>query len=195
MLILIIGIILFLATHLVRVVAPGFREAMVDRFGLGPWRAVHSVFSIGALAVLIYGYSVAPVINIFFPPTGMAHLALTLMLLAMICLVAGLLPSGYIALRAKHPMVLAVKIWALSHLLANGDLASIILFGMFLAWGVILRISLKRRQRAGEIELRPFVSGRYDLLAVLLGVGVWLAFIVKLHELLIGVAPLPAFSL
>lgn len=195
MTILIIGIILFLGTHLLRVFVPGLRAAMVERLGLGGWRGLHSALSIVTLAILIYGYAVAPVINLYFPPVWMAHLTLTLMLPAMICLVAALLPAGHIATKTKHPMVLSVKIWALAHLLANGDLASVILFLAFLAWGVVLRISLKRRQRTGEVTLRPFVSARYDIAAVGLGVIVWLAFILKLHELLIGVAPLPAMSL
>ncbi|SMD03245.1 NnrU family protein [Rhizobium sp. RU36D] len=195
MTILIIGIILFLGTHLLRVFVPGLRDAMVARLGLGGWRGLHSVLSLVTLAILIYGYSVAPVINLYFPPVWTAHLALTLMLLAMICLVAALIPAGHIATKTKHPMVLSVKIWALAHLLANGDLASVILFVAFLAWGVVLRISLKRRQRTGEVTLRPFVSARYDIAAIGLGVIVWLAFILKLHELLIGVAPLPAMSM
>lgn len=195
MTILIIGIILFLGTHLLRVFVPGLRAAMVERLGLGGWRGLHSALSVITLVILIYGYAVAPVINLYFPPVWMAHLTLTLMLPAMICLVAAMLPAGHIATKTKHPMVLSVKIWALAHLLANGDLASVILFLAFLAWGVVLRISLKRRQRTGEVTLRPFVSARYDIAAVGLGVIVWLAFILKLHELLIGVAPLPAMSL
>lgn len=195
MTILIIGIILFLGTHLLRVFVPGLRAAMVERLGLGGWRGLHSALSVITLVILIYGYAIAPVINLYFPPVWMAHLTLTLLLPAMICLVAALLPAGHIATKTKHPMVLSVKIWALAHLLANGDLASVILFLAFLAWGVVLRISLKRRQRTGEVTLRPFVSARYDIAAVGLGVIVWLAFILKLHELLIGVAPLPAMSL
>jgi len=101
-----------------------------------------------------------------------------------------MLPAGHIATKSKHPMVLSIKIWAFSHLLANGDLASVLLFGSFLAWGVLIRIALKRRQRAGELVLRPFVSARNDILAVVIGAAVWLAFIWKLHELLIGVPPI-----
>jgi uncharacterized membrane protein len=87
-------------------------------------------------------------------------------------------------------MVLSVKIWALAHLLANGETSSVLLFAAFLAWGVILRISLKRRQRAGEITLRPFVSAKYDLYAIVMGIVVWALIIWKLHEWLIGVSPL-----
>ncbi len=191
MTILILGIILFLATHMIRIVAPGFRRAMVQKFGENGWKGVHGLASILALVVLIYGWRQAPVVDLWFPPRGMAHLSVTLMLFAMICLVAGMLPAGHIATKTKHPMVLSVKIWALAHLLSNGDLASVLLFGSFLAWGVIARISLKRRQRAGEVTLRPFVSAKWDLAAVVVGVLVWGLFIWKLHALLIGVAPLP----
>ncbi|GEO84028.1 MULTISPECIES: NnrU family protein [Alphaproteobacteria] len=191
MTVLILGIILFIGTHMVRVVAPGFRTAMVERFGDGGWKAIHGVASVISLVVLVYGWQQAPVVDLWFPPKGMTHLTLTLMLFAMICLIAGLLPAGHIATKTKHPMVLSVKIWALAHLLSNGDLASVLLFGSFLAWGVIVRISLKRRQRAGEITLRPFVSGIYDVAAVVGGIVVWGLFIWKLHLLLIGVAPLP----
>lgn len=190
MTILLLGIVLFIGTHMIRVVAPGFRSSMVARFGENGWKGVHSVASIVSLVVLIYGWRQAPVVDIWFPPAGMAHLTVTLMLIASICLVAGLLPAGHIATKTKHPMVLSVKIWALSHLLANGDLASILLFGSFLAWGVIVRIALKRRQRAGALVARPFVSAKYDLMAVVGGAVLWALFIFKLHTLLVGVAPL-----
>lgn len=188
--ILILGLILFLGLHLIRVVAPGLRSAMVARLGPNGWKGLYSVAAILSLLLVVYGYSVAPVINVWFPPMGMNHLTVTLMVFATICLVAGFLPAGYIAVKSKHPMVLSIKIWALSHVLSNGDLRSIILFAAFLAWGVILRIALKRRERAGEVTLRPFVSAKYDLYAVVLGIAVWAALTFKLHEILIGVAPL-----
>jgi len=190
MTLLILGIILFLATHLIRVVAPGFRLSMIDRFGETGWRVINSVMSLVSLVVLIWGYATAPVINVWFPPMGMNHLTTTLMLLAMICLVAGFLPAGHIATKTKHPIVLAIKIWAAAHLLANGDLASILLFASLLAWGVVLRINYKRRVRAGDLVLRPFVSARYDAFAVIGGILLWIVFLLWLHELLIGVAPI-----
>lgn len=191
MTLLILGIILFLATHLIRVVAPGFRLSMIGRFGETGWRVINSLMSLVSLVVLIWGYATAPFINLWFPPTGMNHLTVTLMLLAMICLVAGFLPAGHIAARTKHPIVLSIKIWAAAHLLSNGDLASVLLFASLLAWGVVLRINYKRRLRAGELVLRPFVSARYDAFAVVGGLVLWAVFLLGLHELLIGVAPLP----
>lgn len=191
MTILILGIILFIGTHMIRIVAPGFRTAMVQKLGENGWKGVHGLISILALVVVVLGWQQAPVIDLWFPPKGMTHLTLTLMLFAVICLVAGMLPAGHIATKAKHPMVLSVKIWALAHLLSNGDLRSVLLFASFLAWGVIARIALKRRQRAGEVTLRRFVSAKWDLAAVVVGLLVWGLFIWKLHALLFGVAPLP----
>jgi uncharacterized membrane protein len=187
---LILGIILFLGVHLLRVVAPGFRLSMIDKFGENGWKGLYSALSLVTLVILIWGYATAPVVNLWFPPMGMNHLTTTLMLFAMICLVASLIPAGHIAVKTKHPMVLSVKIWAASHLVANGDLASMLLFVAFLAWGVVLRISYKRRERAGLSQPRVFVSARYDAIAVVGGIALWAVFAMWLHKLLIGVAPL-----
>ncbi|KQV64571.1 NnrU family protein [Rhizobium sp. Root1220] len=192
MTLLIVGIILFLGLHLLRVVAPVLRRSMIASLGENGWKIGYSIASILTLILLIYGFGQARLVTgvLYNPPVWMAHIAITLMLIAMICLVASLLPAGHIAVKTKHPMVLSVKIWALSHLLANGETSSVLLFGAFLGWGVILRISLKRRQRAGEVTLRPFVSAKYDLYAVILGAVAWALITFKLHELLIGVSPL-----
>ncbi|MBZ9791328.1 NnrU family protein [Rhizobium sp. 3T7] len=192
MALLIVGIVIFLGLHLIRVIAPDLRQSMIDRLGESGWKGVYSVVSILSLILLIYGFGQARQVTgmLYNPPVWMGHIALTLMLLAMICLAASLLPAGHIAVKTKHPMVLSVKIWAFSHLLANGETSSVLLFGAFLAWGVILRIALKRRERAGELTLRPFVSGKYDLYAAIIGVVAWALITFKLHELLIGVAPI-----
>ena len=191
MALLILGIVLFLGIHLIRVVAPGLRTSMIASLGESGWKIAYSVASIVTLVILIYGFGQArDMTPIWSPPFWMSHITILLMLFAMICLVASLLPAGHIAVRTKHPMVLSVKIWALAHLLSNGDGVAILLFAAFLAWGVILRISLKRRERAGEITLRPFVSAKYDLYAIIIGVIVWALIIWKLHAWIIGVSPL-----
>ena len=197
MILLAISLVLFLGLHLIRVVAPGFRQSMMDRLGKPVWMGFHGVASIVTLAFVAYAFSVArgePIGMLYNPPAGMAHLTVTLMLLAVICFVAGFLPAGHIRTRTKHPIVLSVKIWALAHLLSNGEAYSVLLFVAFLAWGVILRISLKKRQRRGEITLPVFVSAKYDLYAVVIGVIVWALMIWRLHEWLIGVAPLPMLA-
>ncbi|MBB3287760.1 MULTISPECIES: NnrU family protein [Rhizobium] len=191
MALLILGIVLFLGIHLIRVVAPGLRSSMIASIGESGWKIAYSIASIVTLIILIYGFGQArDMTPIWSPPFWMSHITILLMLFAMICLAASLLPAGHIAVRTKHPMVLSVKIWALAHLLSNGDGAAMLLFAAFLAWGVILRISLKRRERAGETTLRPFVSAKYDLYAVVIGVIAWALIIWKLHAWIIGVSPL-----
>lgn len=188
---LILGIVLFLGIHLIRVVAPGFRLSMISSLGESGWKIGYSVASVLTLILLIYGFGQArDQTPIWSPPFWMSHVSALLMLFALICLAASLLPAGHIATKTKHPMVLSVKIWAFAHLLSNGDGAAILLFAAFLAWGVILRISLKRRERAGEITLRPFVSATYDLYAVIIGAVAWGLIIWKLHAWIIGVSPL-----
>ncbi|MGV1752150.1 NnrU family protein [Agrobacterium sp. CG674] len=192
MLLLVISLIVLLGTHSVRIFAPGFRNKMIAQMGEGPWKGAYSVVSILAVAFVANAFGQARQVTgiLYSPPIWTSHIALTLMLFSMICLVAGLIPAGHIATKMKHPLVLAVKIWALAHLLANGETSSVLLFVAVLAWGVVMRISLKRRARAGEVVTRPFVSARYDILAVVLGIVLWAAFIWKLHEWLIGVQPL-----
>ena len=192
MLLLIFSILFLLVTHSLSVIAPDFRARMVARLGEGPWKGLYSLVSIVALALVAYAFGQARQVTgiLYSPPVWTSHIAILLMLFSMICLVASLLPAGHIVAKTKHPLVLAVKIWALAHLLANGETSSVILFVAVLAWGVIMRISLKRRARAGEVVTRPFVSARYDILAVVLGVVLWAAFLWKLHEWLIGVQPL-----
>ncbi|SCX06234.1 NnrU family protein [Agrobacterium rosae] len=192
MLLLILSLLFFLGTHSLRIVAPDFRNRMIARMGEGPWKGVYSLVSVIAIAFVAYAFDQARQVTgiLYSPPIWTSHIALTLMLIAMICLVASLLPAGHIATKTKHPLILAVKIWALAHLLANGETSSVLLFVSILAWGVVMRISLKRRQRAGEVVTRPFVSARYDIVAVVLGIVLWAAFIWKLHEWLIGVQPL-----
>lgn len=197
MALLALSLILFIGLHLIRVLAPGFRQAMIDKVGKPAWTAFYAIASILTLVFVIHAFGAArsqPTGMLYNPPMGMTHLTVTLMLLAMICLVAGFLPAGYIKTKAKHPVVLSVKIWALAHLLSNGEAYSVLLFAAFLAWGVVMRISLKRRERKGEVTLPVFVSAKYDIYAVVIGAVVWALMIWRVHEWLIGVAPLPMLA-
>ncbi|MQU93334.1 NnrU family protein [Sinorhizobium meliloti] len=191
MAILVLGIIIFLGMHLVRVVAPGFRAGIIDSRGKGTWMGLYTIVSLVGLCLIIYGFGQArgETGMLYDPPIFLRHIALLLMLVAFIVLAAGFLPAGRIAVALKHPQVLSIKIWALAHLLANGETSSVLLFGSFLAWAVILRISLKRRERAGEKVLPVFKSARNDVLAVVIGLVAFVLFVSKLHELLIGVQP------
>ncbi|OCP17265.1 MULTISPECIES: NnrU family protein [unclassified Ensifer] len=192
MALLILGIVIFLGIHLVRSFAPGLRASVISSNGTGAWHAIHGICALVGLGLIAYGFDQARATTgmLYTPPVFFAHIALTLMLIASICLVAAYLPPGKIRAVTKHPAILAIKIWALAHLLANGETSSVLLFGAFLAWAVILRISMKKRWRAGEITYPAFVSYRYDLIALVLGLALYGMIVWKLHELVIGVSPM-----
>lgn len=189
---LILSLILFIGLHLIRVIAPGFRQQMIDKVGKPVWGAVHGILSVVTLLFLAYAFNEARGMygTLYEPPIWTAHLALTSMLIAMICLVAGFLPAGHIRAKLKFPLLVAIKIWALAHLLANGEPEAVVLFGSFLAWAVLLRISMKQRLRKGEITLPVFVSAKYDLYSIVIGIVLWGLIIWKLHALVIGVSPM-----
>lgn len=193
MALLIIGLVTFLGFHLLRVIAPGLREDMISRFGKPVWSALYSVVSIATLALLVYGFGVArehageP---LYTSPPWMVHVTVTLMLVALVLLVSSIVPAGYIATKTRHPMITSVKVWALAHLLVNGETYSVLTFVAFLAWAVFLRIALKRRARAGEVMERPFKGWIWDLVSVVVGLAIAIALIHGLHAWLIGV-PIP----
>jgi uncharacterized membrane protein len=194
MTLLIAGLVLFIVTHLLRPFAPGLRNAAIAALGKPGWMAVHGVLSLISLALIAYGFVEARSNGgavLYYPPKFMAHIALTLMLIASICLIAGFLPAGHIRTKMKFPILVAIKIWALAHLLANGESYSVLLFVTILAWAVILRITLKKRIAAGETELPVFVSAKYDLISVVAGLALYAAIVFWLHLLVIKVSPLP----
>lgn len=193
MTLLIAGLVLFIVTHLIRPFAPGLRNAGIAALGKPAWMALHGIVSLASLALIAYGFVEARANGgamLYSPPTFMAHIALTLMLIASICLIAGFLPAGHIRTKLKFPILVAIKIWALAHLLANGESYSVLLFVTILAWAVILRITLKKRIAAGETKLPVFVSAKNDLISVVVGVALYIVTLFWLHEWLIGVAPM-----
>ncbi len=186
---LIIGLVLFLGIHSVSVFAPAWRDRQVSQRGEGAWKGLYTVVSLIGFALLVYGYGLArqaPVV-LYTPPTAMRHVALLLMLPVFPLLFAAYLP-GRIKTAAKHPMLVATKLWALSHLLANGNLADVLLFGGFLAWAVADRISMKRRV-ARAVPGAP-ASAANDLIVVFGGLALYAVFLFWGHRWLIGVAPL-----
>ncbi len=189
--ILILGLVLFLGIHSVRIFAPGFRTRFIAERGAGPWRGIYSAFAILGFVLIVWGYHIAHQTAPVYYVTNfaMVHVTATLMLIAFIVLASFHMPAGRIRSVLKHPMLVAVKIWAFAHLLVNGDLASIVLFGSFLVWAVADRISEKRRFRAGITRNPVFVSYRYDAIAVAVGVVLYGLFVWKLHYWLIGVQP------
>lgn len=146
--------------------------------------------SIAAFVLLVYGFAKAPVVQVWSPPDWTRWVAIVLMLPAFIFLVAAYFP-GRIKTSLKHPFLVAIKTWALAHLIANGDLASIILFGSFLAYAVYDRIALKRRQPTGLVVAKGPAKAQNDVIAILAGTALYVIFLIWLHPLLIGQAVLP----
>ena len=189
MVIFLIGRELFLGVHCVAIVAPAWRDAQLAQRGEAAWKGLYSVVSVVGFALLIYGYGLArqsPVV-LYSPPTFTRHIALLLMLPVFPLLLAAYLP-GRLRSAAKHPMLLAVKLWATAHLIANGTLVDVLLFGSFLAWAVADRISLKRRPVRAVPGAPPGAAN--DALALIVGLALYVAFLLWGHQWLIGVSPL-----
>ncbi|HYC16900.1 MAG TPA: NnrU family protein [Pseudolabrys sp.] len=184
--ILVFGLAIFLGAHLF----VSFRDARADviaRVGLHAYRGLFAIVSVVGLVLIIWGYGQYRAhewVQIWSPPPFMRHITIGLMLFSVIFVVAAFVPS-HIKTRLKHPMLAGVKTWALAHLLSNGDLGSILLFGAFLAWGVYARIAAKRRGDIGP-SITP-VGWTNDAIVVGLGVIVYLALGYAFHPAVIGV--------
>jgi uncharacterized membrane protein len=192
MLVLVAGLVLFLGIHSVSIVAPRWRLGMLERPGAGPWKGIYAIVSAVGLVVIVVGYGIArrePVV-LYTPPAGLRHLALLVMLPAFPLFIASYLP-GRISRATRHPQLLSVKLWATAHLLANGTLADVVLFGAFLAWAVVDRISVKRRPAVEAHQVPGAPPSPYnDWIAVVAGLAVYVVFLFWAHRLLIGVSPL-----
>jgi uncharacterized membrane protein len=189
--ILVLGLAIFVIPH-VFVTRREARAAAVARFGEGPYKAVFSLLSIVGVVLMGVGfarYRAAGMIPVWSPPDVMRHVAVALTWPAIVLVVAAYLP-GHIKRTLKHPMLVGVKLWAFAHLLANGDLGSIVLFGGILAWAVFDRISLKRRTDPGAPPIPVGGWGR-DVAAVLVGTLLYFALGYLFHPYVIGV---PAFT-
>ena len=184
--ILIIGLMVFLGAHLF-VSFRDDRARMIARLGMGGYRALFAFNALVGLALIVWGfanYRAHGWVQIWSPPTFMRHITVGLMLFSVIFITAAFIPS-HIRMKLKHPMLAGVKTWAFAHLLSNGDLGSILLFGSFLAWGVYARISLKRRGDDGAAAA-PSGWGN-DIIVVALGIVIYLAFGFAFHPIVIGV--------
>ncbi|MGS5085913.1 NnrU family protein [Hydrogenophaga sp. A37] len=193
---LVLGLVLFLGVHSVSIVSPVGRDRLVAKMGEGGFKGLYSVAAAVGLVLIVWGYSLArenPVM-LYSLPGGFRHLAALLLLPVFVLLLAAYLP-GRIQRAAKHPMLLAVKLWALAHLLAQsvtgGTLADVLLFGGFLAWAVADRISLKRRALAGLTRAAPALpgSGANDAIAVIGGLALYGLTVMWAHAALFGVRP------
>jgi len=186
--ILILGLAVFLATH----VFVSFREArasVIERVGLSLYRTLFAIVSFVGLALIIWGYAqyrAHDLIQLWSPPAFMRHITIGLVFFAAIFVVAAFFPS-HIKTRLKHPMLAGVKTWALAHLLSNGDLGSVLLFGTFLAWGVYARIAAKRRGDIGAAATPAPDGWTSDVIVVALGTAIFLALGFWFHPYVIGV--------
>lgn len=183
--IFILGLVVFFATHIF-VTFRAARGDAIAKLGLVGYRALFAIVSIAGLALIVWGfgqyYAQAP--QIWSPPAFMRHITVGLMLFAVIFFTAAFIPSN-IKTKLKHPMLAGIKTWALAHLLSNGDLASILLFGSFLAWGVYARIVAKRR---GDLGAATAPAGwTNDIIVVAIGIVIYLALGYAFHPMVIGV--------
>ncbi|MFZ4703360.1 MAG: NnrU family protein [Candidatus Methylumidiphilus sp.] len=190
MIILILGLLIFLGAHSVRIFADGWREAQMARLGVNVWKGLFALVSLVGLTLIAIGYGQARLapIALWSPPMGLRHLASLLILIAFVLIAAAYIPGNRIKAKIGHPMVAGVKGWALAHLLVNGNLADVLLFGSFLAWSVLDYRSARRRDRmAGTVY--PVGPLSQDIMAVVAGLVAWVVFAFWLHGWLFNVRP------
>jgi uncharacterized membrane protein len=188
---LILGLVLFLGIHSVRIVADGPRNAFIAQRGANAWKGLYTVLSLAGFALLIWGYGLArqqPVVLWGAPPVWTKHIAALLTLVSFVLITASNVPGNGIKARLHHPMTLGVKVWAFAHLIANNTLADLLLFGGFLVWSIVLFATARRRDRAAGTTYPPGTLAR-TLLVVVVGTALWAAFAFWAHGALIGVRP------
>ena len=205
---LILGLILFLGAHSVRIWADGWRDQTIEAYGEKAFKGVYALVSILGFYLLVVGYGEARLqtVALWNPPIFTKHISLLLMLLSSILLMATYIPRNHFKMRLGHPMVLSVKVWALSHLLANGNLADLVLFGSFLIWAVLNFRSARARDRALLLNLNdaedpaaePLTesesTNQPKLLSTIItlvgGMAIWALITFVLHAKIVGVSPM-----
>lgn len=192
---LIAGLLLFLGVHSTRVFANDWRNRTLARMGEKPFKGVYALLSLAGFLLLLWGYSQARQqgVMLWNPPIFTRHLAALLTLVAFVLLAAAYVPGNQIKAKLHHPMVLATKVWALAHLLANGSLASTVLFGGFLIWSVLLFAASRRRDRRENV-VYAHGNARATAVTVAVGVVAWAVFAFWLHRVVIGVSPFGAMG-
>ncbi|MCL5425557.1 MAG: NnrU family protein [Gammaproteobacteria bacterium] len=188
MTIMIIGLLIFLGSHSVRIFAENWRQQQIAKLGQNNWKLAYSAVSIAGLAIAIYGFGQMRLdpIYVWLPPMGMRHAVALLMLPAFIMLVAAYVPGNAIKAKLGHPMMLSVKIWALAHLLANGRLGDIIFFATFLIWAILAFKTAKKRDRLTP-PTHVSTSKMATIATVVIGLVAYIVFAFYLHAVLIGV--------
>lgn len=194
MALLIFGLVVFLGVHSVRIVAAEWRNELIRARGEHIYKGLYSLASLAGLIMIVLGYSQTRLDPVFvwMPPIAMSHVAALLMLLSFVLLAAAYIPGTRIKAALGHPMVLGVKVWALAHLLANGRLGDIVLFGAFLVWAVVDYAASRRRDRRENVVRERSPGIARDAMAVVAGGLAWFVFALWLHLRLIGVSPFGA---
>lgn len=189
MALLILGLVVFLGMHSVRIFADSWRSQMLARWGSG-WKAMYSLVSIVGFVALLWGFGLAreqPVL-LYLPPTWLRHLNALFTLIAFVLVVAAYVPRNHAKATLGHPMLAGVKLWALGHLLASGFLHDVVLFGAFLLWAVVdFVVSRRRDRRAGTVY--PAGTWQGDAISMVVGIVAWVMFAFWLHARWIGVSP------
>jgi uncharacterized membrane protein len=191
MAILILGLVLFLGVHSTRIFAEGRRTATIARVGPLPWKGIYSIVSIASFAIMVWGFRIArrDTLVLYGTPSWMPHVTALLMVFAMILFVAAYIPHNWFKAKFHHPQVISVKVWALAHLLSNGELADVVLFGAFLLWAVLDFRAARQRDRANGTVYPPG-NAIGTSITVAAGLVAWSVFALLLHGPLIGVRPL-----
>ncbi len=191
MTLLILGLILFLGVHSLRIVADPWRSAQIARLGERPWKGLYSLASIVAFVLLIWGFGRARAVTVVLwsPPFWTHYVAAVLTLIAFVLVVAAYVPGTRIKSWVHHPMVLGVKVWAFAHLISNGTLADVVLFGSFLVWAIADFAASRKRDRVAGTVYPAGTVGK-DAIAVVVGVVAWAVFAFWLHGWWTGVKPL-----
>lgn len=186
-----LGLIIFLGIHLTRVLAPAWREGLIASRGEAVWKGAYTAISLIGFALIIWGYGMArrDAAVLWVAPALIKQLAIALNLLAFILLAAAYVPRNHIKSAIGHPMVAGTKTWALAHLISNGRLPALILFGSFLLWSVVLFAASRRRDRAQGVTYAKGETAQ-TIMTLIAGAVAWAAFTYWLHALLIGIAPL-----
>ena len=187
---LVVGLVLFLGVHSVRIVADDWRTARIASMGEGRWKLAYAIVSLIGFVLIVYGYGQARQATtlLYAPPGWMRHVAALLTLPAFVLVAAAYVKGTRIKARVGHPMILGVKLWAFAHLLANGTVADVVLFGAFLVWAVLDFAAARRRDRAAG-TVYPAGPVSRDLIAIGAGGLGWVVFGFFLHVPLIGVRP------
>ncbi len=190
MTILVIGLIAFFGLHSVRIVAEPWRVRQIAALGEPRWKSLYSLASIAALALMLWGFSLArvgaPVI--WSPPKALHYVTALLVLVSFVLVAAAYVPGTQIKAATGHPMTLGIKTWAFAHLLSAGTVADVLLFGPFLLWSVAVYAAARRRDRAAGAQ-RPEGKWTRDMVAVVIGAIAWVAFAAWVHQWLVGVSP------